>query len=283
MANNHNHSLYETAKYSAASLLPQVAVVLLIFLGMLAISKGNPSSELIALTFCISIFTITWLEWRRSMYFVTSKYVSNTIIESQLRLLNDSIYEWNNWRRENLSAELFFLDTDLEHADLRHADLRHANLRRANLSGANLSDADLRHADLRHADLFGANLSDADLRHADLRRAYTFGAYLGHAYLRHANLSGANLSDADLRRADLRRTDLRRADLRRTDLRRADLSDADLSGADLSGVNFEKAKVRNCQFGHSYGLAESTKTDLKQRGAIFDNASGDPSSVFAQQ
>jgi uncharacterized protein YjbI with pentapeptide repeats len=263
MANNHNYSLYEIARYSMASLLPQLAVVLLEFLGMLVVTQGNPSSQLIQLTFCISIVSVAWLEWRRNSLFNSSQDISINEKDFQIRLIKKSISKWNYWRHKNLYAEL---------------NLQHADLIEAKLSGAVLSRVDLRGADLRGAVLIGAKLIEAKLRGAVLIEAKLRGAVLSEADLRGADLRRADLSEADLSEAVLSEADLRGAVLRGADLR-----GADLRGADLSEADFEEAGVQHCRFGSGSGLAESTKTDLKQRGAIFDDALGDRSSVFVQR
>jgi uncharacterized protein YjbI with pentapeptide repeats len=131
------------------------------------------------------------------------------------------------------------------------------NLSRANLSGANLRDANLSGANLRSANLSGANLSGANLR-------------------------SANLFRADLRGADLRSADLRGADLCGANLRSADLFRAELSGANLRDANLSGTKVEKARFGYNPGITEYMKHDLKQRGAIFEDSTGDRSFIFTR-
>ncbi len=111
--------------------------------------------------------------------------------EEHLRILQQGVVDWNQWR-ENHPNEI----VDLTDADLTDADLIAAHLTRADLTRAHLTDADL----------FGADLGDADLSDADL--------------------SGADLTDADLSGADLTRVDLTRANLCRTVFGDTDLTDA---------------------------------------------------------
>jgi uncharacterized protein YjbI with pentapeptide repeats len=85
--------------------------------------------------------------------------------------------------------------------------------------------------------------------------------------LRFTDLSGANLSGADLKRSNLSGANLTNANLSR-----ANLTNANLSGANLTGAN-----VTDAQFGLGLGLSNAAKQDLKQRGAIFDEAPGDQS------
>jgi uncharacterized protein YjbI with pentapeptide repeats len=295
MANNHNSSLYEIAKYSAASLIPQIAIVFLDFLAMLAITKGRPSSGLIGLTFCVSVATVGWLEWKSSIFFNSSNYVAVKNRKFQLQLLKNNVLEWNDWRAENLFAELDFQHQNLCRVNLSGANLSSANLRKANLSKANLTKANLTGVDRR-----GANPTDADRRRTNRPGADRRQTNLNSANLRNANLNGANLASADLTDANLIGTELisanltsanltatdliganlRKANLTNADLTNADLTNADLTNADLTSANFDRAKVRNCQFGDGTGLAKSTKTDLKRRGAVFNDAPGEPGRVL---
>ena len=124
-----------------------------------------------------------------------------------LKLLQQGVAVWNEWRTREPS-----IAPDLNGVDLGAADL----------SGANFSDANLIGASVGAARLSGANFS---------------GAYLVGADLRGANLDGAHLSDANLSDANLSGTSLVGAYLVGADLRRANLNWADLSGANLSGAN----------------------------------------------
>ncbi len=126
------------------------------------------------------------------------------------------------------------------------------------LSGADLHEADLNGADLHSEDLTRANLYDADLRGA---------------FLHQADLSGANLRNADLSNADLHNAVLHCADLSGAVLRNANLEGADLSGANLTSVILVDANVTQTMFGWGLGLSEPEKRELRQRGAIFNDAS----------
>jgi uncharacterized protein YjbI with pentapeptide repeats/acylphosphatase len=180
--------------------------------------------------------------------------------------------------------------TELSRADLREADLSGAILRAANLTQADLREADLsgailRAANLTQADLTQANLSQANLGwvillQADLTGADLSAANLSGGYLTGANLTRANLTGADLSAANLTRANLTGADLTEADLTGADLTEADLTGADLTGADFEQSNVQNCNFGNGNGLIKSEKDNLRQRGAIFNDATGDRSRVL---
>jgi uncharacterized protein YjbI with pentapeptide repeats len=84
--------------------------------------------------------------------------------------------------------------------------------------------------------------------------------------LTNVSLSGANLVRANLSDANLSG---------------ANLSDANLSGANLSGANLSGAVVEKARFGANLGLTEEMKLDLKQRGAVFEDSSGDRSGVLS--
>lgn len=87
--------------------------------------------------------------------------------QEQLKRLRDqSVSEWNRWRRQH--PEIL---PDLRNADLSDQDLSHANLRHANLTGVNLQETLLCCADLSHADLTLADLTNANLSHANLGSA----------------------------------------------------------------------------------------------------------------
>lgn len=154
------------------------------------------------------------------------------------------------------------------------------NLSYADLSNANLSGADFSMADLFNATLSGADLSKAALFRSDLSYADLFRSDLSYADLRSADLRAANLSYADLSNADLRASDLSYADLSGADLRSADLRDTYLNDADLSGVDLSGATVRGSRMIASRGLSPESITDLKLRGAIFDDSFGDRSSTL---
>jgi uncharacterized protein YjbI with pentapeptide repeats len=162
--------------------------------------------------------------------------------------------------KQNLIRDI--LDRSTKYRKLTGVDLSDANL-----SEAILQYADLRYANLKNVDLNNANLFDANLSSATLNGANLFMSILNDAMLCSANLSGAILSSANLTDADLSDANLSNANLSGAYLRGADLSDADLSGA-----NVDKA-----QFGDNEGISESMKKDLMERGAFFEDSSGDRS------
>jgi uncharacterized protein YjbI with pentapeptide repeats len=167
-------------------------------------------------------------------------------------------------------------------AYLMGADLRKADLRQTRLNWANLSNADLSKANLMGAILNSANLTEANLNHAYLCHADLTATNLNRAKLCHTNLMGVTLNVADLSDAILHHANLNRADLTNSNLSNADLSNADLRYAklmlaNLSGANLSGADVNHAQFGNNSGISKSMKQNLIDRGAIFDDTSGDRS------
>ncbi len=170
----------------------------------------------------------------------------------------------------------------LRPAYLMGADLRQANFTKTRLHGANLINADLSEANLLNANLRGANLMGANLSYANLDCSYLIETKFNRTKLCHAILSGAKLTLADLSDANLSHANLICADLTRSNLSNADLSNADLRSAtlilsNLSGANLNGAEVNDARFGNNSGISESMRQDLIDRGAIFDDTSGDRS------
>ncbi|WP_309728592.1 pentapeptide repeat-containing protein, partial [Chamaesiphon sp. OTE_75_metabat_556] len=167
-------------------------------------------------------------------------------------------------------------------AYLMGADLRQANFTKTRLDGANLINADLSEANLQNADLREANLMGANLSYANLDCSFLIDTKFNRAKLYHANLSGAKLTQADLSDANLSHANLICADLTHSNLSNADLSNADLRCAklmftNLSGANLNGAEVNDAQFRNNSGISELMRQDLIDRGAIFDDTSGDRS------
>jgi uncharacterized protein YjbI with pentapeptide repeats len=77
----------------------------------------------------------------------------------------------------------------------------------------------------------------------------------------------------------LYKANLVKAYLNNVNLVEANLSGANLSGANLSGANLSRAKVIHTRFGDNLGIPESLKSDLIQRGAIFEDSPGDRDKV----
>ncbi|MCP4747318.1 MAG: pentapeptide repeat-containing protein, partial [Desulfobacteraceae bacterium] len=89
--------------------------------------------------------------------------------------------EWNQWRKKNLTVEIW-----LEGAELNYAGLQWANLKGAVLNNANLVRAVLSNANLEGAKLYDANLQGAKLSDANLQEAWLSDAKLQEAWLNSA-------------------------------------------------------------------------------------------------
>ena len=171
--------------------------------------------------------------------------------EEHLKILEQGVEVWDQWRVENYFIEPNLSKADLLRANLSRADFSKVDLSEAYLEGANLSGANLRRANLSNADLTDTNLSRADLTYARLSEANLWWADLSGAILRGAMLSGAYLGYADLSGADLSRALFIGAKIKGADLVEADLSEANLSGAHLEDADFRGANFLNATVGWS--------------------------------
>jgi uncharacterized protein YjbI with pentapeptide repeats len=152
--------------------------------------------------------------------------------EEQLKILEQGVEAWNQWREENPKVAI---------------DLSRCNLSGSKLQGFNFAQANLSHANLRDTDLMGAKLIDAKLTGAKLMSANLQDADLNNVNLQDADLTGASLRWADLHFAELMGTNLSWAGLRGANLIGADLNKANLSNANLSGANLIGAKLYGIQ------------------------------------
>lgn len=109
--------------------------------------------------------------------------------EEHLKILQQGVVVWNQWRKENpeikpdLSGAYLF-GVDLSGADLFCADLRSTYLSSANLTGADLTDANLMSSDLTGVNFMSSDLTDANLINANLKRVQALGT----------DFAGANLT-----------------------------------------------------------------------------------------
>ncbi|MGA3326924.1 MAG: toll/interleukin-1 receptor domain-containing protein [Terriglobia bacterium] len=93
---------------------------------------------------------------------------------AHLKILDQGVTVWNQWRAENPAItpdleDATLIDYLLQGADLSGAKLSFAGMQMANMQGAVLKWADLSATDLRDADLTAADLTGADLHMANLR------------------------------------------------------------------------------------------------------------------
>jgi uncharacterized protein YjbI with pentapeptide repeats len=170
----------------------------------------------------------------------------------------------SNQRKWNLVREIIINPTfnrNLRGQDLSEADLSEAELRGADLTEADLAEADLYKTAFNAANLTGANLSNANLK----------SAYIVDANLKWANFSNANLQNAHILGSIFIETNLTNANLKNADLRFASFEQIDLRGA----------IVEACNFGQGFGLSELDKFELRKKGAIFNETSGDRSSIYS--
>jgi hypothetical protein len=158
--------------------------------------------------------------------------------EEHLKILDQGLGVWNNWRDEHPNIRPDLCGATFH--DLIEANLSGANLTGANLSGAALFETNFHRANLHSADLCEARLYLADLSGTDLRNAN-----LSHADMYRANLSGAELNSTDLRHADLRNADLRGADLQKATLHNTYLGGARLHKATLKETIFASVDLSN--------------------------------------
>jgi uncharacterized protein YjbI with pentapeptide repeats len=178
--------------------------------------------------------------------------------EEHLKILQQGVEVWNQWRKDNpeIEPDLYRADllkahlcqanlsgTNLCEANLFRANLREANLSRVNLYKAHLIQANLSKTNLCEANLFRVNLREVDLRGADLREAD-----LTYALLRGADLRGTHFSGADIIQTDLSEVNLAEQDLGKTRLGGVKLSGVNFAGQDLSGQDLSGAILTNVSF-----------------------------------
>ncbi|MGD0693981.1 MAG: toll/interleukin-1 receptor domain-containing protein [Terriglobia bacterium] len=128
--------------------------------------------------------------------------------EEHVKILEQGVEAWNQWRRDNPEVR-----PDLSDADLHEAKLSEANLGGADLAAADLSGANLMGADFRLANLTGADLGRAFLSNTNLALSRLNGANLGWTDLIGANLTQAELDGADLSNAFVGATMFANSDL----------------------------------------------------------------------
>ena len=169
--------------------------------------------------------------------------------EEQLKILDQGVTVWNEWRLENPNV---------------FVDLRDADLRDRKLSGVNFDWADLRFSHLDNVDLSCAGLTRADVSVATMTpKTVLSGAFLNRAHISPGNLSGVALDGADLTEANLSSAVLVCADLRGAKLIEACLSLSNLQEADLREANLMFAKLDRAS------LLDTDFTRAQMGGTVF--------------
>ena len=95
------------------------------------------------------------------------------------------VTEWNDWRIQNPTKDVFLEGSNLQHAYLKGA-----------LLNTSLNSGFSGDVHLGYAKLHGADLSDADVSSADLQSAKLIGAHLDRVDMRYARIKGADFSRA---------------------------------------------------------------------------------------
>jgi uncharacterized protein YjbI with pentapeptide repeats len=192
--------------------------------------------------------------------------IRSQIVQSNIKLINDTKGKEYNIERFKAVASLVFWKESFHNLPLEEADLHGISISFANLSSAILTSANLERANLSSAILTSANLERANLERANLSSAILTSAYLIGANLSSAILDSANLSSAYLKRANLERANLIGANLTSAYLSGADLTSAYLIGANLSSADLTRADLTRAIL-YSANL---TRADLTR--AILDSA-----------
>jgi hypothetical protein len=283
MLHSPNSPLYEKAKDGISSLLRQIFLGFLVFALIIPISGGSPPGWLTAFNFCLVIACVVWdevhtdedlsplfalaitLEVLLLLVVITVKllvFLWMLLFESTGGTFQEIIRETFRFFLFILIYNAFIQENQLV-SRLRKEGINRWNSWRENNQNlkVDLSRANLSGIALKSVNLSGANLKNSDLRNADL--------------------SQANLHKADLCEADLRGASVRNADLSQANLHKANLRDADLRGTNLSEANLKRAVVDETKFGDNQGLLEEERSDLKARGAVFQNSSGSQKSPNA--
>lgn len=219
---------------------------------------------------------------------------------NQIKLLEQGVDFWNNWRNENPNIKI-----NLSKKNLRLAKLSGINLADALLRGCDLSDSDVSNSNLTNADLSesvcdGANFNSSDLRYSKLSNGSFEQTKFNHSNLSHARLDNSNLWMSDLNNADLTyaridaarfetvfacnanfsnckaiNTDFSKATLSNSDFSQANLCGAKLHKADLTSVNFFEADLQNTILVKTI-IEGSIFTDCKIHGMSVWGCKGNP-------
>lgn len=171
-----------------------------------------------------------------------------------VRLLQDGVGAWNDWRGDNGDVHIDLSGHDFSGKDFSGIDLGPTLIDQHDIYKMSRKGADLSHADFRGCNLSGANLHVANMRQSNLREAK-----LSSANLSHANLALAVIEEADCRGADFLRADLFYAWARNTDFQKASFWEAALMGVVAEGANFAGCQFHDVMLNH----AKCNKADFR--------------------
>jgi len=203
--------------------------------------------------------------------------------QEHLKIFQQGISVWNQWRKENPD-----LKPDLSHADLSNIDLSNTNILNADMSYADLSDSNF-----SNTKFFSVNLSNSIFKNTnfikvvfpknkDLARSemYLLGSYDPNKCF---NLNHTNLSYAILRKADFSSTSLSETTMHNANFTNASFVDISIESeypfvaekVDLSGANFIECDLRNLNLKRYFlkgcNLSKSNLIDMDLSNISFES------------
>jgi hypothetical protein len=150
----------------------------------------------------------------------------------QLKILEQGVDIWNNWRGEHPSVKIDLVGAMLSEADLQWVDFSRSDLRTANLSLAKLTDARLTNADLSGANLIGTDFSSSRLS----------GARFNDTSLNNTNFTNVDLSET-LGLSEASHWGISHVSNRTLQLSKGNIPVSFLRGCGLSDLDIEAAKL----------------------------------------
>ena len=165
-----------------------------------------------------------------------------------IRILNEGIQCWNQWRMDNPEVRPILYDLNVKPPKLHLRNLKKINFSNANLIKANLQEVDLTKANFHEANLGGANLSRATLIDANFCRTDLYKT----------NLSGADLTGANLQGAQIAETNFDRSGDKQTQI-----VNCKVYGSSAWGIkNLDKAKQEKIRIIYTDGIHEEPYLDV---------------------
>ncbi|MGY6530572.1 MAG: pentapeptide repeat-containing protein [Cyanobacterium sp.] len=173
-------------------------------------------------------------------------------------LTSNSVFEWNQWRKENPDIIPNLSGIDLTKQDLRNINLSWAILVNANLTGVNLSNANCRNANFQ-----GANLTETIIDNSNFSKANMVNTKLAKSYINKTDFSGADLSQSNLSRANLIECYLIKANLKLGILTESNLSNSYLIQANLMDAKLVNSNLNNVDLSNANAIGtDFMKADL---------------------